>query len=168
MLDVLGHDALASDLASFLGNPKKHSLGYLTWENVEFRTDNYGWCRPDVYAIQATLSQKKWSPITFEVKVSRADLLADLRTEKWKRYLPFSARVAIAAPFGIVKPVDLPANLGLIQKEKNGWVWVKRGQKNNDWELDSRAWMNLCLKTRNPSPYERAKGDLVFLKTYNP
>ncbi len=54
------HDALAHDLGLWLSCPDQQSTGFLTWENIEFKTDflhtKFGYTckklsRPDVYAI---------------------------------------------------------------------------------------------------------------------
>lgn len=57
----------------------------------------------------------------FEVKASRADFRADMRAEKWRRYLPASSRLYFAVPLGLVTPPDVPAEAGLI-----GWDWLAR------------------------------------------
>ena len=157
------HDELAHALALDLSAPHKNP-GFITWENIEFPCSMQetskglipAWaCRPDVFAVQATHITSKWKPVTYEVKVSRADLLADLRSEKWRRYLRFSAYVRIAMPGWLVNPSELPDELGLIAFGGRAWKTVKRGRLNKGWELTPRDWHNLCLRARNPTPWER-------------
>lgn len=151
------HDDLAHDLAMWLASPAQHSLGCLTWENFEVpnvgHNNSFG-CRPDVFAIKATLNPKKWNPITYEVKTSVADFQSDARSEKWKKYQPFSAYVVFAIPMGIMDKVEPPPGCGLIIRFKNHWSRTVRGSRNKEWTLTNRQWMNLCLKARNPSPHE--------------
>ena len=158
------HDDLAHALALELSAPWKNP-GFITWENIEFPCGvqetakglTPAWfCRPDVYAIQATHTEGGWKPATFEVKVTRSDLLADLRAEKWRRYLRFSAHVHIVCPDGIAVASDMPDGLGLRVLYRDGsWKQVKRPKMNRAWELTPRDWHNLCLKARNPTPWER-------------
>lgn len=147
------HDQLAHDLAMRLSTPPRGTArGRLTWENIEFPDTERS--RPDVFSIFASLDRKRWQPITFEVKATRADLLSDLRVGKWQRYWSFSSRIVFAVPKGICQPTDVPSEAGLIIRDINGWSWVRRGRNNKEWTLSERQWMNLCLKTRNPSPLD--------------
>lgn len=150
------HDALAHDLAMWLSTPNGYRVwGWLTWENIEFPGHK---CRPDVFAMYATLSPQKWNPVTYEVKTSRADFLADVRAGKWESYRPFSAYVVFAVPDGLVHKSEIPKGAGLIVQNGPGvWVRIARGHRNPDWRLDEKLWMNLCLKGRNPSPFEIAR-----------
>ncbi len=146
-----GHDPLAHDLALWLSCPRRNSPGFVTWENIEF-PDTGG--RPDVYAITATLNPKRWSPVTYEVKVSVGDFHSDVNAGKWGKYQQFSAYVVFAVSERLAPQIDIPEGCGLIVRTANGWVWNKRGRRNGGWKLTERQWMNLCLKGRNPSPYE--------------
>lgn len=147
-----GHNALAHDLAMWLSTPPRGTTrGRLTWENIAFPGYNV---RPDVFSLVATLTRNKWCPVTYETKVSRADFTTELRTGKWRCYLPFSAYVYVACPEGLISPTELPIELGLMIRRPATWVIVKKGKRNGAWKLDDRDWMNLCLKGRNPSPLE--------------
>ncbi len=57
----------------------------------------------------------------YEVKQSRADFLSDIRSKKWQSYLPFCHRFYFAAPSGIIKKEDTPADCGLIIRGDTGW-----------------------------------------------
>jgi hypothetical protein len=64
----------------------------------------------DAWALLST-----WSPATcvgYEVKVSRGDWLRDT---KWHNYLPLCHLFSLVAPKGLVKPDELPAEVGLIE-----------------------------------------------------
>ena len=62
------------------------------------RIDAFGW-RPG----------KSWG---YEIKVSRGDFLQD---KKWKDYLQFCNYFYFLAPKGIIKPDELPKEIGLIE-----------------------------------------------------
>lgn len=48
----------------------------------------------------------------YEVKLTRADFLAD---KKWERYLPYCNYFSFVAPRGIIKKEELPEKIGLIE-----------------------------------------------------
>lgn len=54
--------------------------------------------------------------IGYEVKVSRCDFLHD---EKWKDYLPLCNQLFFVCPWGMIKPEEVPANVGLLWVSKN-------------------------------------------------
>lgn len=75
------HNDLAGRLAAWL-----REQGSVTWENIELlvpRADGGRQAiRPDVFSLAATYDAKRINPCVHEVKVSRADFLADVaRTE---------------------------------------------------------------------------------------
>lgn len=147
------HDELAHDLALWLSVPASRSgaRGRLTWENIQFPDER---CRPDVFSLVATINPKRICPVTYEVKISRADLMADLRSGKWRKYLPFSAYVVIAMPYALVDEKEIPPELGIISRFDTNWGVVRKGKRNDSWKFSDRHWLNLTLKGRNPSPYE--------------
>jgi len=49
----------------------------------------------------------------FEIKYTREDLLQDIRTEKYKSYMPYCHRFYYACKSGIALMCDLPDNVGL-------------------------------------------------------
>ena len=59
--------------------------------------------------------------VSYEVKVSRGDFLAELKQpQKRKHALLVSNRFYFAAPKGLIKPEELPAEAGLIEVLDNG------------------------------------------------
>ncbi len=63
--------------------------------------------------------------MVFELKISRSDLLADLRAEKWRAYLP-AAPVTFALPAGLADPREIPADAGLLIRSDAGWRWKRQ------------------------------------------
>lgn len=147
------HDGLAHDLALWLSTPARRgeSRGRLTWENIQFPDERV---RPDVFSILTTLNPKRICPITYEVKINRGDFLAELRTGKWRSYLPFSAYVFLAMPYGLADEIEIPKELGILYRFDLGWHLVRRGKHNRTWRFTERHWLNLSLKGRNASPFE--------------
>jgi hypothetical protein len=67
----------------------------------------------------------RWNRETrgYEIKVSRSDFLAD---KKWREYLKYCRVFYFVAPAGIIKPSELPPEIGLIeidivQKPNGSW-----------------------------------------------
>lgn len=143
---LLPHDDFAKSLATYLRTcaPKRR----LTWENITFNcgdgADAYS-CRPDVFSIVPALDPSRVQPWTCEVKISRADFLSDVRSEKWKRYRRFSCRIWFAAPQGIIAPSDVPDGTGLLEFRNPYWVPVVRPKFCKGWELSGRDLMRLIL-----------------------
>lgn len=60
----------------------------------------------------------RWNRETrgYEIKVSRADFLAD---KKWREYLKYCSKFYFVAPQGIIRPDELPPEIGLIEISVN-------------------------------------------------
>ena len=71
----------------------------------------------------------------FEVKHSRADLLSDIRSGKWRSYLPYCNRFYFAIKSGIAKKDDIPEEAGILVRGPKGWTTV-RGAKPRDIGYD--------------------------------
>jgi hypothetical protein len=147
MFAPLTHNDLASSLAAHLRS--RHCQHRVTWENLSFSD----WsdpqaslhCRPDVFSIMPTLNVEKCRPWTHEIKVSRADFLSDIRSQKWRQYMIFSSRVFFAAPKGLINPTELPAETGLWERDADKWLLVKNGKFCKGWSLPPRHLMKLIL-----------------------
>lgn len=114
---ALSHDALAHTLAQHLAKGNRR-----VWEDVPAGPS--GAIRPDVYTIEKSFSNP--NPITYEVKVSRSDFLADIKKGKWQRYLDFSYGVVFAAPKGLIAKKEIPEKCGFIQFNGQSWTTSKR------------------------------------------
>ena len=149
MLATLTHNELASSLAAHLRG--RHCDHRVTWENLAFSDWTPGvnlHCRPDVFSIRPTLDVEKCRPWTHEVKVSRADYLRDIRSQKWRQYASFSCRVFFAAPKGLLQPIELPPEAGLWEFDQTAamkWRLVKEAKYCKGWSLPPRHLMKLIL-----------------------
>lgn len=65
----------------------------------------------------------------YEVKVSRSDLLQDIKSGKYKKYLPHCNRLYFAVKKGICKKEDIPEGVGLIVRGEKGWTTVVGAEK---------------------------------------
>lgn len=60
----------------------------------------------------------------YELKVSRSDLLGDLRRDKWRAYLKHGA-TWFAFPAGLADPREIPIEAGVIVRRADGWRQVR-------------------------------------------
>lgn len=59
----------------------------------------------------------------YEVKASRGDFIADT---KWRNYLDYCHRFSFACPAGLIKPQELPPDVGLVWVNPDGGWSVRR------------------------------------------
>lgn len=75
--------------------------------------------RPDVFAVRHTSVEAYLQPVVHEIKVSRADLLSDLRhAAKRESYQWLCSACYYVFPVGVAKPNEIPTEFG---------VWVLHG-----------------------------------------
>ena len=111
------------------------------------------WCiaRPDVFSIRNTSIEAYAHPIVHEVKVSRADLLGDLRkSDKRAAYLDLGGECWYvlgqdARGRCIASPDEIPAGCGVLVLEKEGRLTVARAALHRPVErLPFGVWMALA------------------------
>lgn len=127
----------------------------LCWENIEFRVelpDGAAVVRPDVLSMVKTLNPDRMVPIVYEVKVSRADFLADVKNpSKRAAYFQLADYVVYVLPEGMVTPDEVPPECGLVVENAPGvFKVVRKGRKNkNRPAFPSGHWMALVLRQHN-------------------
>ena len=103
-------DALWFDEATDDPNRQPHYQGKGSWRMA----------RPDVFSVRRTSVEDYLQPMVHEVKVSRADLLSDLRhAAKRESYQWLSCETHYVLPAGVAEPDEIPEAFG---------VWLMRGQ----------------------------------------
>jgi hypothetical protein len=140
------HHDLGSRLASSL-----RVRGFLTWENVQFQAPSGQLVRPDVYACKPSLLARNAEPSIYEVKVSRADFLADVaRPEKRGAYLQLAQAVYYCAPADLISKRDLPDGCGLVEEQRDGsFVIAKRARRPKSFSLTADIAMTLMVKRQS-------------------
>jgi hypothetical protein len=119
------HDNLANDLAAyFMAQGFGWANKKMVWTNIPIGPS--GSQRPDVYVMDKSFT--KPDPRTFEVKVNRADFLADVGEGKWQGYLAFSTAVTFAAPEGLIQKNEMPELCGLMVRGDGGWRTLKKAR----------------------------------------
>ncbi len=148
------HHSLSSKLAEWL-----RAQGRVTWENIQFDVDidSYGQLsrksvRPDVFSVKATMNPAQIRPFVHEIKVSRADFLADIANPaKRGTYGLISEGLYYVAPEGIIMVDDCPEECGLIVESSGDFTVIKR-HKRRPIQLGPRQFMNLILKPGAVNP----------------
>jgi len=85
----------------------------------------------------------------FEIKVSRADFLSDIRTEKWKSYLPHCHRFYYAVLSNITCPEEIPDGCGLMVRGEKGWRVLCRSET-RDVEVPHPTLLSLLFYREKP------------------
>jgi hypothetical protein len=151
------HDELANLTEAWLRSCK----GRVTWTNM--RMDIYGSGRPDVLSIAKTLRLSECAPYIHEIKVSRADFWSDVKSEKWKKYLPFCHGVFFVTPKGLIKKSEVPDLAGLLEYDGaakyryNSFEVVKRPRLNKGWNLPNDLIMRMILGRWGTEPSQFLK-----------
>ncbi len=129
------HNALQNDLARYLRYERASDIR-VVWENIQV-----GEGRPDCYSI--AMSPGNPRPISYEVKVSRADFLSDVTSGKWQKYLPYSCGVVFATPKGLISKGEIPDKCGLIERSEAGWRFLKGPNLSRSPELPQHFLIGL-------------------------
>jgi hypothetical protein len=152
------HEALVQRVAQEMAR-----AGRLAWTGLSLRaqvgTDDpekpQRWCiaRPDVFSIRQTSVESYVEPIVHEIKVRRADLLADLKQEgKRAAYRDLGecwyVLGADARGRAIAEPDEVPAECGVMVVEASGRLTVARAaQRPPRGGLPFGVWMALAKAT---------------------
>jgi len=139
------HDALQADLAqSRIGN------GEVVIEKLSLGDWGSGG-EMDVFSLK--LSRTTPRPTCYEIKVSRADFMADVRAKKFRRYEPWCERGYFCAPRGLISKKEIPVGWGLMLRGERGWYSAKQSRMG---PLQRQAWRPLFLAVilkMHPGPW---------------
>lgn len=115
---------------------------------------------PDVYSIRHTTVEDYVEPIVHEVKVRRADLLADLRREsKRAAYLALSSQCWYVLKAGIGAADDVPPECGVMVAHE-GHFEVQRPAPRRALRLPHGVWMALARANAEGPPDDDAQAAL--------
>lgn len=136
--------------------------GRLAWTSLSLRarvqnetTEDAKWkiCMPDVFSIRNTSRQEYLDPVVHEIKVSRADLLGDLkRPEKRLAYLDVGGQCwyvlgcnAKGKPIG--EPEEVPTECGVMILRDDKLEVLRMAPKKPVTGLPFPVWMALAKST---------------------
>lgn len=111
-----------------------------------------GWAMamPDVYSIRHTTVEDFVEPVAHEIKVRRADLLADLRRPaKGEAYRWLSCECWYVLREGIAQPEEIPPVYGVMLAGADG-LQVARPAPRRPMRLPFMVWMALARATPEP------------------
>lgn len=113
---------------------------------------------PDVFSIRHTTVEDYVEPIVHEVKVRRADLLADLRqASKRAAYLGLSSQCWYVLKAGIGTADDVPEPCGVMLAHESGFE-VLRAASRRAMRLSLGSWMALARANAEPAPDDNGQG----------
>ena len=110
------HDALAADLMD-----ARHLAGEIAIERLALRGGIV-----DVAAMRLSWTHPRLTG--YEVKVTRSDLLVDLRSEKWRNYLPCVQRLYFAiSPDVTFTAEEIPPECGImVRSRRHSWRTIRK------------------------------------------
>ncbi len=107
--------------------------------------------RPDVFSVRHTSVEAYLQPMVHEVKVSRADLLSDLRhAAKRESYQWLCCETYYVIPAGVAEPAEVPQEFGvwvLNGTIESGTLDLVRPARHAPCELPFAVWMALAKAT---------------------
>lgn len=149
------HEALVQQVAQYLidqGRIVYVGLGLLSKPGAQWQHP-----RPDVFSIRRTSQEAYLEPMIHEIKVKRADLLADLRKpEKHQAYLAAAGCCSYVLAEGIGTADDVPATCGVMMAGGDGLTALRPAPAAADFRLGFPTWMTLAKAT--PFRLEREGG----------
>jgi hypothetical protein len=114
------HDDLADDLAIAKGGiPYLNVCLGSPWLNGRKQKT------PRADLVVCKPSYQRFCLSIYEIKVTRADFLSDIRSGKWRDYLPHCDRFYFAVCKGVLQKSDIPNDAGLVVRGNKGWSTIK-------------------------------------------
>ncbi len=141
------HEALVARVAL-----EMQRAGRIVWRGLSLRAPlprddggtTWAMAMPDVYSIRHTTLEEQVEPIAHEIKVSRADLLSDLRRQaKAAAYLAVASQCWYVLREGIANAEEVPAAYGVIFASPGG-LDVARAAPRRALRLPLAVWMALA------------------------
>jgi hypothetical protein len=139
------HEALVERVAREMTR-----AGRLAWRGLSLRARvGAGWAiaMPDVFSIRHTSVEAYAEPIVHEVKVQRADLLADLRrASKRQAYLELGGECWYVIKQGIARADEIPDECGVLVASERAFEVVRAAPK-RPRPIAFALWMALARAT---------------------
>ena len=122
--------------------------------------------RPDVFSIRRTSVEDYLQPMVHEVKVTRADLMSDLRhSAKRESYQWLSCETYFVLPAGVAEPHEIPVAFGIWLLNgpiDSGTLDLARPARHAPCKLPFAVWMALAKATPaclDGEPVQRELGE---------
>jgi len=149
------HEALVERVAREMAR-----AGRIAWRGLGLRArvgegDAARWvvAMPDVFSIRHTTVEDYLEPVAHEIKVTRADLLSDLRhPHKRHAYRALAGQCWYVLKAGIATADEVPAEFGVLFALPGGELDVGRPAPQRALRLPLGTWMALARATPEPGP----------------
>jgi hypothetical protein len=142
------HEALVARVSR-----EMQRAGRIVWRGLALRAQvdgEWGMAMPDVFSIRHTTREDAVEPVVHEVKVRRADLLADLRRPaKGAAYRELSSQCWYVLREGIATADEIPAVYGVMVASEGG-IDVARPAPRRACRPPFHLWMALARATPEP------------------
>jgi hypothetical protein len=116
---------------------------------------------PDVFSIRHTTAEDHVEPVVHEIKVRRADLLADLkRADKRASYLALSSQCWYVLARGIARADEVPPDCGVMWADGE-MLEVARPAPRRPVRVPLALWMALARATAEPPTDDGGQAMLV-------
>ena len=147
------HEALVARVAA-----EMQRAGRLVWRGLSLRAAvasdegavDWVMAMPDVFSIRHTTVEDYVEPIVHEIKVRRADLLADLRKPaKREAYLALASQCWYVLEAGIGDGNEVPPDCG-VMAARDGALEVVRPAPRRAMRLSLGTWMAVARATPLP------------------
>ena len=141
------HEALVERIAL-----EMQRAGRIVWRGLSLRAPlagddgrtNWVTAMPDVFSIRHTTVEDYVEPIVHEVKVRRADLLAELRRpDKARAYAALAAQVWFVLGEGVGSADEIPAEYGVVIRSDDE-LTVARAPTSRRQRVPFAVWMALA------------------------
>lgn len=153
------HEALVARVALAM-----QRAGRIVWRGLALRAkvdDGWAIAMPDVYSIRHTTVEDYAEPLVHEIKVRRADLLADLRRPaKGAAYAALASQCWYVLADGIAQPDEVPACYGVLVARADGGLDVARPAPARPMRVPFSAWMALARANAEPALDDGAQAPL--------
>ncbi len=158
-----GHEGLVEQVAAQL-----QRAGRVVWRRLSLRaplvqidgSTRWVLAMPDVFSIRNTTAEQHVEPIAHEIKVSRADLLSDLRrSDKAQAYLALSGQCWYVLRDGIASADEIPFPYGVMVARAGGFD-VERAAPQRPMQLPFAVWMALARAACEREPEDPDQGQL--------
>ncbi|WP_348760411.1 hypothetical protein [uncultured Salinisphaera sp.] len=152
------HAAAVTATAQYLADARR-----LVFTELSIRTvleDKWRTCKPDVFSLVRGLRADHLAPQVHEIKVSRADLLGELRSAKIERYRELAASIYFVLADGIASIEEIPEDYGVAFHDARRGFRIARQAPIGDYQLETRHWM--ALAKARPFAGEHESGQLAF------
>ncbi len=130
-----------------------HRAGRLVWRGISLRaplasSQSWAIAMPDVFSVRHTTVEAYLEPVIHEIKVSRADLLGDVRrADKRAAYMALAGECWYVLKDGIGGETDVPETCGVMLATASG-LDVLRPAPRREQGLSFATWMALAKATR--------------------